>query len=130
MKGVVKEMMKLTTPKNEVPEEGTMERGYDGGITDPRAMLGYNASDEEATHFRGMHANNEVSEHSRQRQRRNYHSRASSSDGESDNGFVSSDVDRRRSYGSQSVKLPPFTGKEQWHVWYNRFIDVDRKSVV
>ena len=29
-----------------------------------------------------------------------------------------------RSSASNYIKLPPFTGKERWDIWYNRFVDV------
>ena len=46
----------------------------------------------------------------------------------SDHSSVSSYNNRRRKLKNMTAKIPPFTGKESWEVWYNRFSEVaDRR---
>lgn len=40
------------------------------------------------------------------------------------NRAISPNHDARRVRTNRTVKLPPFTGKEPWKVWYNRFSEV------
>ena len=56
--------------------------------------------------------------------------RESSSDNESDHDLSQSTAPFHDSFGSRRVgrhnnpKLPPFTGKEPWEIWFNRFNDI------
>ena len=57
-------------------------------------------------------------------QRRTEHDYLSSSDDNSDGHTISESSNRSTSRRFGSTKLPPFTGKETWRVWFNRFDEI------
>ena len=68
---------------------------------------------------------------------RNYRNTQQSADSSSSSDCNDSDNDRQQSHSITSVsnrrfkvnpKLPPFTGKETWSVWFNRFEDVGNRQ--
>ena len=76
---------------------------------------------------------NRNSSHQRRQMRCQSHDLVSMSDDDDQNDddhndgnstFLTNDFDKEYHHKGQSVRLPPFTGKESWPVWYNRFIDV------
>lgn len=63
------------------------------------------------------------------RERRRVDYSSSSDQRDSDDGsWPNADSARGSYFNSRGVKLPPFTGKETWKVWYNRFRDVAKRK--
>ena len=88
-----------------------------------------NVTQELTNALRNIHINTQghTSRHKNKSDNRNSnrhrHRSHSESDSDSDNFMSSSSVPLTRR-NKHSPKLPPFTGKESWNVWFNRFEDV------
>ena len=65
-------------------------------------------------------------QHSRDNSRRDRHRNLQESDYDEEESSIVSPSVARHVRDQTSSKLPPFTGREQWKVWFNRFTEVAR----
>ncbi len=83
------------------------------------------SSDDSDDDDRRSRRNGSRRDHKRSERKRRHGYESSSEDYDSDEGYTNTSSHNGSRY--RNVKLPPFTGKETWKVWYNRFRDVARR---